>query len=255
MIISHEHKFIFLKPTKVAGSSVELFLSDLCGPDDVITPVYGIVFGDDDEIQRKRLGIRGPQNYREKLRNLGLHEWLLALEVRLGLRHPHAVRKLFRFSDHQIAETVRERVGARIFESYEIISILRDPFTFAVSRYNYDMAVRRKTPEELSFADFVMNNPQALVQNKKITAIDGRVIVDTWLRFDRLDEDLQRWLAGRGLQSRFRIGDIRLKDSRKLPHKVAFEDCYRGNQDAIDLISLLWKPEIAAHGFGIPSAT
>ena len=39
MIISHEHKFIFLKTKKTAGTSIELALSQLCGPDDVIPPI------------------------------------------------------------------------------------------------------------------------------------------------------------------------------------------------------------------------
>ena len=37
MIISHEHKFIFLKTRKTAGTSIELALSDLCGARDIIT--------------------------------------------------------------------------------------------------------------------------------------------------------------------------------------------------------------------------
>ena len=32
MIVSHEHKFIFLKTKKTAGTSIELALSELCGP-------------------------------------------------------------------------------------------------------------------------------------------------------------------------------------------------------------------------------
>ena len=39
MIISHKHKFIFIKPQKTAGTSVELLLSRICGPEDVITPL------------------------------------------------------------------------------------------------------------------------------------------------------------------------------------------------------------------------
>lgn len=39
MIISHEHKFIFLKTRKTAGTSVELALRQLCGPDDIIAPI------------------------------------------------------------------------------------------------------------------------------------------------------------------------------------------------------------------------
>ena len=37
MIISHKNKFIFFKPIKVAGSSVEVALIPQCGPEDIIT--------------------------------------------------------------------------------------------------------------------------------------------------------------------------------------------------------------------------
>lgn len=39
MIISHEHKFIFIKTVKTAGTSLEVFLSQQCGPQDVVTPI------------------------------------------------------------------------------------------------------------------------------------------------------------------------------------------------------------------------
>ena len=61
MIVSHEHKFIFLKTKKTAGTSIELALSQLCGPDDVITPLTEI-----DEALRA--SGRGAQNWR-------LHGW------------------------------------------------------------------------------------------------------------------------------------------------------------------------------------
>ena len=38
MIISHRHRFIFIKTQKTAGTSIEVFLSGLCGPEDVVTP-------------------------------------------------------------------------------------------------------------------------------------------------------------------------------------------------------------------------
>ena len=57
MILSHKHRFIFIKGIKVAGTSVEIALSQLCGPEDIITPITPA-----DE--RFRLGTNGePRNY------------------------------------------------------------------------------------------------------------------------------------------------------------------------------------------------
>ena len=37
MIISHKHRFIFFKPMKVAGSSIESVLTSECGESDILT--------------------------------------------------------------------------------------------------------------------------------------------------------------------------------------------------------------------------
>jgi hypothetical protein len=39
MIISHKYRFIFVKTLKTAGTSIEVFLSQHCGPLDVVTPI------------------------------------------------------------------------------------------------------------------------------------------------------------------------------------------------------------------------
>ncbi|MBC8051351.1 MAG: hypothetical protein H7X92_14570, partial [Chitinophagales bacterium] len=73
MILCHEHKFIFLKTRKTAGTSVECALSAFCGPEDVITPFRRA------EDEAMRAG-RGPQNwdvraiplYRRAGRRIGL---------------------------------------------------------------------------------------------------------------------------------------------------------------------------------------
>jgi hypothetical protein len=54
LIISHRHRFIFLKTRKTAGTSVEIALSRFCGPDDVIRRSPG------DEALRRELGYPAP---------------------------------------------------------------------------------------------------------------------------------------------------------------------------------------------------
>ncbi len=57
MIFSSQHKFIFIKGRKVAGTSIEIALSPHCGPQDIITPISPA-----DELARLALGGQ-PQNY------------------------------------------------------------------------------------------------------------------------------------------------------------------------------------------------
>ena len=57
MIVSHEHRFIFVKTHKTGGTSVEIALAEHCGPDDIITPIV-----EEDEAYRTELGFRGPQH-------------------------------------------------------------------------------------------------------------------------------------------------------------------------------------------------
>lgn len=57
MILSRHHKFLFVKGKKVAGTSIEIALSQVAGPEDIVTPISPI-----DERLRLQLGGR-PQNY------------------------------------------------------------------------------------------------------------------------------------------------------------------------------------------------
>jgi Sulfotransferase family len=40
MIISHKYKFVFVKTYKTAGTSLEAYLSDCCGDEDILTEIY-----------------------------------------------------------------------------------------------------------------------------------------------------------------------------------------------------------------------
>ena len=60
MILSEKYKFLFIKGKKIAGTSLEVLLSGVCGSKDIITPITPI-----DEMNRLLTGSRTAQNYGE----------------------------------------------------------------------------------------------------------------------------------------------------------------------------------------------
>jgi hypothetical protein len=81
MIINHQYRFISIKVQKTAGASVEIALSQFCGPTDVITPPHK-----KDEVLRESLSFRGPQNYYLPIgRYESLEDDLLEIDEQLKL--------------------------------------------------------------------------------------------------------------------------------------------------------------------------
>lgn len=163
MIVSHEHGFVFMKTRKTAGTSVEIALSAVCGPDDVITPVT-----EEDERLRRASGARGPQNFES----------------------PPLERKAF---NHMPVSMVRRMLGRRRFESYFSFAVERNPWDAVVSLFHwrYRDAI---DPGPEAFAEFVGSEAVAsfATKNQRIYRLDGAVAVDRVIRYETLDEDLAR---------------------------------------------------------------
>jgi hypothetical protein len=103
VIVSHRHRFIFLKTKKTAGTSLEIALAGVCGPEDVITPIPDV-----DEAERRRLGHRGPQNTAVPV---GLYRSQDLLQLALH-------RRRLAFTNHTPALEARQLVGREVWESY-----------------------------------------------------------------------------------------------------------------------------------------
>jgi hypothetical protein len=119
MIVSHRHRFIFVRTRKTAGTSVEIALSKFCGPDDVITR-------DADDALRRELGYPGPQNDG----GIPLSAYTFSEWRRLLTRGERA-----RFKNHTPAARIRSLVGAEIWHGYYKFAIERDPWDKAISLY------------------------------------------------------------------------------------------------------------------------
>ena len=170
MIVSHRHKFIFLKTRKTGGTSLEIGLSEHCGPDDIITEI-----SPSDEETRKGLGFRGPQNH-------ALSTGQVALIGGEGKRAHF-------FVNHDPAARILKGLGDGIWNSYYKFTIERNPFDKAISRYYWNTRNRAK-PESIS--NFLSQCSSHLLSNWGIYTLEDRIAVDHVICYENLAEEIQR---------------------------------------------------------------
>ena len=186
MIVSHQHRFVFIKTCKTAGTSIEIALAEHCGPADIITPIDEV-----DEQIRRELGHRGPQNFEVRQPASGLGGLISSLFGRNVVRH----------YNHAPASLIRARIGPQSYDSYRKFCVVRNPWDRAVSLYFWrkNRPGSEKLDEEMSFAEFVRDTPADVLSDAHIFTIDGAAAVDRFVRYENLAEDLTTALAELGL--------------------------------------------------------
>ncbi len=232
MIISHEHKFIFLKTKKTAGTAIEAALSELCGPLDVITP-----YREESEQDRKGLP---PQNYRiEHPRKPKRPLWRKLLGRPERYYHPSVG-----YYEHMPAWRVRDYVGEEMWRSYFKFAFDRNPWDRQVSWYLYKTKSKRARP---SFERFMQDRRRAFVTNYAQYTIDGALAVDFVCRYERLEEDLNAALAKAGVPG----CGVKVPHTNVTPNKHSGRD-YRSyySPDTRELVADWYKPEITLLGYG-----
>lgn len=190
MIICHRHKFIFLKTEKTAGTAIEAALSELCGPEDVITP-----FREESEGDRKG---RGPQNYRID-HPLKPHR---PLWRKLFMRPERYYHPSIGYYEHMPAWRVRAYVGDEIWRQYFKFAFVRNPWDRQISQYLYKTKSRTPRP---SLDRFMARKKRAYVTSYEIYTIEGEVAVDYVGRYESLDEDFKTALARAGVETKLEI--------------------------------------------------
>lgn len=205
MIISHKHKFIFIRPRKVAGTSVSIALSRSLGGSDVLL-------------------FRGPE-----------------LQTTAGVdgddfstirrRNEHTVGSLIA---HAPAAAIRDELGEDVWENYLKFTVVRNPWDWFVSlhiwwlRYIWDeikvpglRGLRRRRSSTLYRRGRTFHQAQQLLRSGQLKEsvelalrrnlypqqlnameqfyfIDGSRCANYYLRFENLQEDfdgLCQWLG------------------------------------------------------------
>ncbi len=171
MIISHKYKFIFIKTLKTGGTSLEVFLSQCCGDEDIVTPIQPHV---KPHRERNHKGFWNPVPEIIEKRGHGLNEtW----------------RDLFgrnRFYNHIPARIIRARVSSHIWNSYFKFCVDRNPWDKTLSHYHM---LNKWAKGRLSLDDYLAKGVFAL--NYPLYAdSEGELIVDRVIKYESLNEEL-----------------------------------------------------------------
>lgn len=174
MIISHKHKFIFIKTFKTAGTSLEIALSKFCGDEDIITPI-----GWRDEKIRQELGYRGPQNYEKFLSEYTLKDW-----GRLIIKR----RKAMKYYNHISANEIKAKIDPYIWNNYFKFTFERNPWDKMVSFYFWEARKFKEMPNITDFIDTLYPNFKS---NFYLYSSHNKIIVDKVCFYENLEQEIK----------------------------------------------------------------
>ena len=213
MVINHKLKVIFIKSKKTAGTSFEIALSKYCGQSCIITSI-----SDDDEKIRKKLGFRGPQNYKNyfwKTENIKIQGT---------------------FVNHTSASALRKCVPESIWNNYKKITIVRNPFDIAISRYYWEGGEKLG----LDFYEYLISFPQHLKENETIIGLN-KIDLDIYLRYENLEEDLENANYGYLYQT---FKNIKAKSNKRPKIGTSPREMYLSYPKAFEIVANACKSEI-----------
>lgn len=228
MIISHKHKFIFIKTIKTAGTSIEFFLEQFCDEHDHVTPIYP---------PEKSYS---PRNYE------GF--WNPVPEV-LDYKHRSRVSLMDfvnkrRFYNHIQARQIRHRIPKSIWNTYFKFTIERNPWDKVVSHYSM---LNHRAGGTLSFNTYLAN--KRLPLNYPIYC-DAALnpIVDKIIHFEKLEEGMNEICSHLGLP--FDGLNTHAKKNYRADKKH-YSQHFDTQQAAY--ITKLFEPEINLHNYQFES--
>jgi len=247
VVISHRHRFIFVKTAKTAGTSIEVYLSSICGPEDIFTP---FAFPEPGHQPRNTRGAFNP------LTEFGV-VWSHGL--RRGARESRRVLREFLWRErlhhmHLPAWQIRHRLGEEVWSSYFTLCVERNPWDKAVSGWRYRNRVYGREATFDEYLAFCSRLKRREMRGVGVWPLNywnyvhpktEEVLVDRVLRYEELDAELSDALGDLGIPFTPPLS-VRAKASRSAEggdYRRFYSDRQR------ELVAQLFAEEIELHGY------
>lgn len=227
MIVSHRHRFVFVKTHKTAGSSLEVALARECGEEDIVSHM-------EDNIAT---GL--PRNY-GPTSALGPAYDRHKLLRKLVSRHSPLLGAFF--YEHMPAWRIRELIGATAWRDYFTFCFERNPWDKTVSYYLWKREGQGRVMP--SFEDYVLRKSRRLPVDSPLYCDESGPIVDRVFEFRELPEALAELRNRLGLTlpeplPREKTGLA----SKRGPYEAFYDDVTR------ERVAELYQREIALMGY------
>jgi len=227
MILSHKYKFIFIKTAKTAGTSIEVFLTRLCGPKDIVTPIAPPVEG------------HQPRNYKGFINPI---PEILERPGKLVSVLRHTITSREKFYNHMPASEVRSRVPADVWNSYFKFCVERNPWDKVLSHYHMHAA---REGGALSLDEYLARGRFPVNYFRYTDRSGTKVIVDRVVRYENLLVELGEVFSQLKIPFDGSLGVAAKSEYRtdRRPYQEVF------NEEQQKIVQQAFAKEIELHGY------
>ncbi len=211
---------------KTAGTSIEVFLSQICGENDIVTPILPHV---EPHVARNFEGRWNPLPEIIANKGRGIGQTLGMLWTRT------------RFYNHIPARTVRCRIPRSVWQNYFKFCVERNPWDKTLSHYHM---VNYRAGGGISFDDY-MRRGDFCLNHAMYTDAAGRLIVDRVLKYESLMDELAQVFGHLNVPFNGTLGVNAKSESRtdRRPYRQVIADEHRG------IIARAFAAETAMHDY------